>query len=60
MTEENPYIGITYRRRHTYRELTPLTEEDILDMESEETPEKGKEIEETPEIEGIDMGDKEE
>jgi len=31
MTKENPYTGITDRMRHTYRELAPLTKEDILD-----------------------------
>lgn len=58
MTEENPYLGIPYRRRYPYNEPNPITEEDILDTESKETLEKGKEIKGTPEIEEPDMVDR--
>jgi len=60
MTEESPFRGITYRRKHTHREPTPIKKEEIPDSESEETPDKGKGVEETPEIEEPDTGDKEE
>lgn len=60
MTEENPYTGITYRKKHIYREPTPLSEEDIPDTKSEETPERGKGLEKTPKFERPDMRDKEE
>jgi len=58
MTKENRYTWITYRRKHTYKEPTPLLEEDILDTESEETPEGGKGLEKT--LERQDMEDKKE
>lgn len=59
MTNESPSRGITYKRKYTHREPTPIREEDIPDRKGQETPNKGKAVEETLEIEEPDMGDKE-